>query len=49
MTDKQDKSYLYTKDQEGFAVMKTKDRLEIGDTIISKEEYDEICGESNDR
>ena len=45
MTDKQDKSYLYTKDQEGFAVMKTKDQLTQDDIIISKEEYEKICGE----
>lgn len=46
MTDKQDKSYLHTKDQEGFAVMKTKDQLTQDDIIISKEEYDKICGEN---
>jgi S-adenosylhomocysteine hydrolase len=38
--------FLYVKDQEGFAVMKTKDQLEIGDIIITEEEYEEICGEN---
>ena len=48
MTDKQDKSYLYTKDQEGFAVIKTKKQLEIGDIIITEEEYNEVVGEYNE-
>jgi hypothetical protein len=26
--------------------MKTKDQLEIGDIIITEEEYEEICGEN---
>lgn len=37
-------AYLYVKDIEGFAVMKSKNELEPGDMVITKEEYDKIVG-----